>query len=386
MAVSSTDEIPTQLAALLGKKMVRIRKTDEAPPRVSVIDVAIAVTGHDANYASQAVRNICGKYPDVHEKIMDVKFSDARGRKGQKNTPAVDVRGVVEIIMLLPGQQAARVRRQAAELLVRYLGGDLGIIDEVIALHGLQEELAVRAPDDPRHIFGEDVAAAPLHAKGHCKRLLDDVRAVVREEMQRTHAIEERLTQAVREEMQRTHHWNFQKRGSVHNTLVDLGIIVEGDELAALDNDEHVVRIVDFLKEQLPSDEWRWHGNKLKNIFAVALKRRKIEQRISEDRPFFITKNQKEYRIIYTEADHELMMDVFKYCKRRFNGIVTRDEAILKSHRKQRRIQDYFTRDVAASSSAVTLGTNSQEENLFPACVHECTSAASAKASNEAKV
>ena len=31
----------------------------------------------------------------------------------------------VEIVMLLPGQLAARVRRQAAELLVRYLGASL---------------------------------------------------------------------------------------------------------------------------------------------------------------------------------------------------------------------------------------------------------------------
>ena len=154
MASSSADDIPNQLAALLGIASVRIRKTDEAPPRVSVIDVAVAVTGHDANYASQAVRNACEKYPDVHEKIMDVKFPDVRGRKGQKNTPVVDVQGIVEIIMLLPGQQAACVRRQAAELLVRYLGGDLAIIDEVIALRGLQEELAGRAPEDPRRLFG----------------------------------------------------------------------------------------------------------------------------------------------------------------------------------------------------------------------------------------
>ena len=67
MAASSADDIPEQLAALMGIASVRIRKTDEAPPRVSVIDVAVAVTGHDANYANQAVRNVCEEYPDVHE-------------------------------------------------------------------------------------------------------------------------------------------------------------------------------------------------------------------------------------------------------------------------------------------------------------------------------
>ncbi len=58
-----------------------------------------------------------------------MKFPDARGRKGQKDTPVVEAKGIVEIIMLLQGHHAARVRRQAAELLVRYLGGDVAIID-----------------------------------------------------------------------------------------------------------------------------------------------------------------------------------------------------------------------------------------------------------------
>ena len=60
-----------------------------------------------------------------------------------------DARGIVELIMLMTGSQAARVRRQAAELLVRYLGGDMCIVDEVCALRGLQEELAAERPDDP---------------------------------------------------------------------------------------------------------------------------------------------------------------------------------------------------------------------------------------------
>ena len=54
-----------------------------------------------------------------------------------------DAKGIVEVIMLLPGQQAARVRRQAAELLCRYLGGDLALVDEVCRNRGFQEQLAV---------------------------------------------------------------------------------------------------------------------------------------------------------------------------------------------------------------------------------------------------
>ena len=71
-----------------------------------------------------------------------------------------DVRSVVEIILLLPGAQAARLRRQVAELVVRYLGGDLTIIDDVCRIRGFQEELAARAPEDPRRAFGEAVEAS----------------------------------------------------------------------------------------------------------------------------------------------------------------------------------------------------------------------------------
>ena len=55
--------------------------------------------------------------------------------------------------MLLPGRHAARVRRQAAELLCRYLG------DEVCRIRGFQEQLAFQAPEEPCRLFGEVVEA-----------------------------------------------------------------------------------------------------------------------------------------------------------------------------------------------------------------------------------
>ena len=79
--------------------------------------------------------------------------------RGQRNTPVAPARGIVEIIMLLPGQQATCVRRMAAHLICRYLGGDLSLVDEVCALRGFQEELAVHEPRDPRRVFGEAVEA-----------------------------------------------------------------------------------------------------------------------------------------------------------------------------------------------------------------------------------
>ncbi len=101
------------------------------------------------------------RYPDVSANCTDVKFPDSRGRRGQRDTPVTGVRGIVEVVMLLPGRMAARVRSEAARILCRWLGGDLVIIDEVCAIRGFQEQLAVRAPEDPRRLFGEAVEAAP---------------------------------------------------------------------------------------------------------------------------------------------------------------------------------------------------------------------------------
>ena len=48
MEASSADDVPTQLAALLGREAMQTRKTNDTPPWVSVIDVTVMITGKDA--------------------------------------------------------------------------------------------------------------------------------------------------------------------------------------------------------------------------------------------------------------------------------------------------------------------------------------------------
>ncbi len=90
-------------------------------------------------------------------------------------------------------------------------------------------------------------------------------------------AIKAPILQAVRTELQQTHPWDFHKHARRNNPLVDVGVILEGDALAKLDEDERVIRITDFLKEQVAPESWRRHGNKFKNIFAIELKKQKIQ-------------------------------------------------------------------------------------------------------------
>ena len=106
---------------------MQIRKTSEMPPRVSVVDVAVAGTRKTQSNAARDIRRIADQSPEIGTDYATFKF---QGR-GQRETPVTDTRGVTEIVMLLPGHQAAFVRCQAAQLLVRYLSGDMRIIDEV---------------------------------------------------------------------------------------------------------------------------------------------------------------------------------------------------------------------------------------------------------------
>ena len=69
---------------------------------------------------------------------------------------------VTEYIMLLPGKTAAKVRAEAARLLVRYLGGDLGLLDEVREMRHVQEHLAEVDPNHWARAFGRAVEPPSL--------------------------------------------------------------------------------------------------------------------------------------------------------------------------------------------------------------------------------
>ncbi len=156
-----------ELAVLVNreKSTLQLRATSEKPTRVSVIDVIMIITSADAHVAGNTLRRIEEKFAEVKEQIGHFKFPGER----QRETPVTDVRGMVEIIMLLPGRQAGRVRRTAAEILVRYLGGDAALIDEVGAIRNYQERMADEEPQDACRLFGEAVETTlePMHARGN---------------------------------------------------------------------------------------------------------------------------------------------------------------------------------------------------------------------------
>ena len=318
MADPAGESIAGQLAALLRTSLVQIRKTDEAPPRASVIAVIAALTGKNANHSAECLRELTQRYQEINDKIADFKFSG----QGQRITPVSDAKGIVEVVMLLGGSHAALVRRQAADLLVRYLGGDPTIVDEVCALRGLQVELAVAQPSAALRFFGEAMESMP---EGERKRFLEEVRNVVRDEMQQQHV------------------WSFSKRSRNYCDLMNLGHVVRGNALRELDDAEHLVRIGDFLRDRIDPVAWRLHGRKYKNIYASMLKGAKMRECEDEGLAPPVAFNQGEYRILYTEADYDLMVQTLADCQQRFEAIAGRDGPLfLNPRRGQRSIREFM--------------------------------------------
>ncbi len=66
--------------------------------------------------------------------------------QGQRPTPVLDADGINELLMLLPGKRAAKVRVKFAKIITRYLGGDVSLAREVEQINKLQEQLPLDHP------------------------------------------------------------------------------------------------------------------------------------------------------------------------------------------------------------------------------------------------
>ncbi len=149
-----------------GTCLRQIRKTAEDPPRVSVYDVLQVVTGCSAPNCCNVFSRVSEAFPEVLTNCTNFKFSG----RGQRETPVADARTIAEIIMVLPGRAAAQVRRAAADVMVRYLGGDLSLVEEIAANRLRQEDMD---DDEPARLFGQTVESEAVKRKREEVTLLE---------------------------------------------------------------------------------------------------------------------------------------------------------------------------------------------------------------------
>jgi hypothetical protein len=128
--VHHPDAAAQELAAVLGRDAAnfpRIRKTDDAPPKYSVIDVVILVKGCNSDDAAKDFKRLRERYGDDRAQFPVISYTrlrDSIGRLSKHESPVAELEGIVEIILLLTGTKAAKIRQKVVKVFVRYLGGD----------------------------------------------------------------------------------------------------------------------------------------------------------------------------------------------------------------------------------------------------------------------
>jgi hypothetical protein len=154
-AMQNIPDLMVSMVELDDDSVQRVRKTAENPPRVSVYDVLGGVTGYAPEDRNKLFQRLCEQFPEVRTICTNFKFPG----RGQRDTPVTDAEGITQIIMLLPGRAAAIARQSAANVVVRYLGGDVSLVREIMANRDMQAQLE---PDHPASIFGQSVRQGPL--------------------------------------------------------------------------------------------------------------------------------------------------------------------------------------------------------------------------------
>ncbi|MEM8610436.1 MAG: hypothetical protein AAGF93_00345 [Cyanobacteria bacterium P01_H01_bin.105] len=103
----------------------KIRRTEDG--RCSIYDL-IGAAGKGS--PRSVWKRLTSVYPEVFEKIDSFKFPG----RGQQETPVTDLKGWLYILGLLPGTMGRKYREEAAQLVTRYIRGDVVLASEVISL------------------------------------------------------------------------------------------------------------------------------------------------------------------------------------------------------------------------------------------------------------
>lgn len=118
-------------------KTVRVCVLQDGRKAASVFDIigiALGVKNPHKTFSDLVKANPEDLTPSSNFETTSPEFSEHQfPGQGQRKTPVATARGLVTMLMLLPGPNAAAFRAKASEVLVRYLGGDESLIHEIRA-------------------------------------------------------------------------------------------------------------------------------------------------------------------------------------------------------------------------------------------------------------
>jgi hypothetical protein len=103
-----------------------VRVTDDG--MIYAVDLAMVVTGLSRNDAGQALRRL----PDKVFPSGNLPERNLPG-KGNAHTKLLTFKHAIELIMVLPGTIAKKIRQKFADIITRYIAGDATLVDEIKA-------------------------------------------------------------------------------------------------------------------------------------------------------------------------------------------------------------------------------------------------------------
>jgi hypothetical protein len=159
--VSFVDDFRTDLAHLLRKEPTtigRVRKVEGSPPKYSLVDIVIAITGFQSEHANRSITYVTRADKDVIHLMDVISLPDSTGVRKQL-TPVADIQTVLRIIIQLPCRNLGPLKREICEVFSRFMGGDLSLIPELQANHARQQTLLNTGSQAPEAAFGEYVRA-----------------------------------------------------------------------------------------------------------------------------------------------------------------------------------------------------------------------------------
>jgi hypothetical protein len=124
----------------------KIRFTKRDVVKTSVYDIIKVVTGTSNPHMTYS--RMQGQYPQVLSDCENLQFPGS----GERPTPVCTIEKMIEIINVLPGERAARFRSAGAKILIRVLGGDPILIDE-IRDNAAKMEVLCQVENHPMNMF-----------------------------------------------------------------------------------------------------------------------------------------------------------------------------------------------------------------------------------------
>jgi hypothetical protein len=143
---SSSRDIQLKFDGIFKGKENEIRITPDK--MISVFDFIRVVGGQ--SQPDKTWKNVLKNHnEEVRIFYTNFKFQG----QGQKLTPVINVKGMVKLLFWLPGEMAKQFRAKSAETMIRYLGGDLTLIDEIKKI----DNHHMTNPNNIAQIFREEV-------------------------------------------------------------------------------------------------------------------------------------------------------------------------------------------------------------------------------------